>query len=165
MNVLLACPDIFSQIGGGQRFYRNLILSNPAIDFYCFGNTTPGPGVPQNAHFIPVTDIHRRQSGDFRLDRIRKGDAAETLKPHAHELAWLLDLAASVPPVRFDIVDIADFLPLAVYFPEALRYFGIRFEKVALSMHGTLSMGVSDNWDDNSQDLSSLIEHEKLLYR
>ena len=165
MNVLLACPDVFDEIGGGQRFYQNLIRNNPTLDFYCFGRARPGAAVPSNVHFVSVTDIHRRQASDFRLDRIRKGDPAEPLKGHADELAWLLDLAASAPAVRFDIVDIADFLPLAVFFPEFLRYFGVQFDRVALSMHGTLSMGLRDNWDENSQNLASLIEHEELLYR
>ncbi len=164
MNVLLACPGIFDEIGGGQRFYANLILNNPAIDFYCFGDAAPRAGFPQNAHFVQPTDVHRRQSGEFRLDGIRDGDPAEPLKRHPDELALLLDLAASVPAVVFDVVDIPDFLPLAVYLPECLKYFGITCDKVVLSMHGTLSMGIRDNWGEPG-DLSSLIEHEELLYR
>ena len=61
MNVLLACPGIFSQIGGGQRFYANLILNNPTIDFYCFGEATASAGFPKNAHFVQPTDVHTRQ--------------------------------------------------------------------------------------------------------
>src|SRR5689334_4561581 len=146
MNVLLACPGIFNQIGGGQRFYANMILSNPEIDFYCFDNPGRRAGLPRNIHFITATDVHSRQVGQFDLDDIGKGDLAEPLRHHPQAMAVLLDLAASVPPVRFDVVDIPDFLPLAVYFPECLRQFGIAFDKVALSMHGTLSMGVLDNW-------------------
>ena len=164
MNVLLACPRIFDDIGGGQRFYENLILNNPAVDFYCFGDAAPSAGLPQNAHFIRLTDVHRRQSGEFRLDEIPVGDPAEPLKGHPDELALLLDQAASVPAVRFDVVELADFLPLVVYFPECLKYFGIAFDKVVLSMHGTLSMGIRDNWGEPG-DLSSLIEHEEMLYR
>ncbi len=164
MNVLLACPGIFNQIGGGQRFYANLILNNPTIDFYCFGDAGASAGLPQNAHFVQATDVHRRQSREFRLDEMQGGDPAEPLKRHPDELALLLDLAASVPAVRFDVVDIPDFLPLGVYFPECLRYFGVAFGRVALSMHGALSMGIRDNWGEPG-DLSSLIEHEELLYR
>ena len=164
MNVLLACPGIFDEIGGGQRFYANLILNNPAIDFYCFGDAAPGAGSPQNAHFIQSTDVHKRQAGEFRLHGILDGDPAAPLRRHPDELAALLDLAASVPEVLFDVVDIPDFLPLAVYFPECLKYFGVNFDKVALSMHGTLSMGIRDNWGEPG-DLSSLIDHEELLYR
>lgn len=165
MNVLLACPGIFDQIGGGQRFYANLIRSNPTVDFCCFGLGQPGPGVPRNVHFIVATDVHIRQVGDFHLGLIPRNDPAVSLKHHPDELARLLDLAASVPAVQFDIVDIPDFLPLAVYFPECLKYFGIEFEKVVLSMHGTLSMGLLENWADQLGDLTSLIEHEQLLYR
>jgi glycosyltransferase involved in cell wall biosynthesis len=133
MNVLLACPGIFNQIGGGQRFYANLILNNPTIDFYCFGDAGASASLPQNAHFVQATDVHRRQSREFRLDEMLEGDPAEPLKRHPEELALLLDLA-------------------------------VAFDRVALSMHGALSMGIRDNWGEPG-DLSSLIEHEELLYR
>src|SRR6266568_3128554 len=105
MKVLLACPGIFEQIGGGQRFYANLILNNPTIDFYCFGAAEPRAGLPQNAHFVQPTDVHQRQADEFRLREIPDGDPAEPLKRHPDELARLLDLAASVPATPFDVVD------------------------------------------------------------
>ena len=165
MNVLLACPGIFDEIGGGQRFYANLILNNPATEFYCGVDRAPTGGVPRNAHCLQLTDVHRRQPESFRPDLIPAGSPIEPLKDNAKELAYLLDLAASVPALSFDVVDVPDFLPLAVYLPGCLRYFGIDFAKLALSMHGTLSMGLRDNWDEEPGDLSALIEHEELLYR
>src|SRR5258708_24535233 len=109
MNVLLACPGIFNQIGGGQRFYANLILNNPAIDFYCFGDAETSPGLPQNAHFVQATDVHRRQSREFRLDEMQGGDPAEPLKRHPDELALLLDLAASLPADRVEFLGLSGF--------------------------------------------------------
>src|SRR5205807_5289748 len=73
MNVLLACPGIFDEIGGGQRFYANLILNNPAIEFYCGVDRTPSAIVPRNAHCLRLTDVHRRQTDSFRPDLIPAG--------------------------------------------------------------------------------------------
>jgi glycosyltransferase involved in cell wall biosynthesis len=165
MNVLLACPGIFEQIGGGQRFYANLILNNPAIEFYCGVDRAPAGIVPRNARCLRLTDAHRRQPESFRPDLIPAGSPIEPLRDNAKELAYLLDLAASMPAMSFDVIDVPDFLPLAVYLPECLRYFGVDFARLALSMHGTLSMGLRDNWDANLDDLAALIEHEELLYR
>jgi hypothetical protein len=80
-------------------------------------------------------------------------------------LALLLDMAAAVPPTHFYVVDFPGFLPLTVYFPECLKYFGIEFDRIALSMHSTLSMGLFDNWGESIGGFGSLVEHEELLYR
>src|SRR5712691_9213608 len=164
MSVLVALPGIFSEIGGGQRFYSNLIASNPATQFYVFADPAR-PNLPPNAHVLRLGDHYRRNAGEFGLDRLPGDSPAAPIRQHADELALLMDMAAAVPPVRFDIVDIPDFLPLAVYFPECLHYFGIGCDRVALSMHGTLSMALFDNWDDGIGELGSLVEHEGLLYR
>src|SRR5437763_15563597 len=105
MNVLLACPGIFQEIGGGQRFYANLILNNPTIEFYCAVDRLPAGIVPRNAHCLPLTDLHRRQSDSFQPDLITPGSPIELLRNNAKELAFLLDLAASLPAMSFDVVD------------------------------------------------------------
>ena len=33
MHVLLTSFDLFKEVGGGQTFYRNVILRNPEIQF------------------------------------------------------------------------------------------------------------------------------------
>lgn len=164
MNVLLACIGIFSEIGGGQRFYSNLIQRNPEVQFYFFGDGTNG-NLPPNAHALRLGDEYRRSAGEFGLDQVPDNSPAAPIRRHSDELALLLDMAAAAPLIHFDVVDLPDFLPLVVYFPECLKYFGIEFDRIALSMHGTLSMGLFGNWDESIGGLESLVEHEELLYR
>ena len=50
--------------------------------------------------------------------------------------------------------------------PFALRYFGAKIDKVVLSMHGTISDALFDNWAGEAVgDLSTLEQTESLLYR
>ena len=166
MNVLLGCRDVFEEVGGGQRFYSNLILNNPAIQFYFFETSDKREtGLPRNAHPIAMGNHYRQHSDDFRLDQLPRDNPAAPLAERAYELALLMDMATAVPAVVFDLVDLPDFLPFGVYLPECLKYFSVKFAKAVLSMHGTISMALLDNWDEELDDLSSLVEHEDLFYR
>lgn len=166
MRVLLAAPGIFAEIGGGQRFYANLIAANPAIEFY-FPGTATGQLLPPNAHMLRLGGDYRRHADDLALDDLPAEGLAAALRGRSGELALLLDLAAAaaVAGVAFDVVDIPDFLAFGAYLPKCLNHFGVRWDRLALSMHGTLSMALFDNWDGDIGGLAELVAHEELLYR
>lgn len=165
MKVLLACPGIYQGIGSAQRFYEHLIGANPSIDFYFAGERPPAGGVPNNAHYLPLADIHRRQLAECREERAGAVAAGDRLWRHADEFMPLLDFAASIPAMRFDILDIPDSLPFAVYLPAWLRECGVGFGKVALSLQGAASMRWHEAAEDGDGDGAALRQHEELLYR
>ena len=166
MKVFLAATGIFGEIGGGQRFYANLIAANSSIEFY-FSGAPVGQPLPRNAHPLRLGNDYRRYADDLALGELPGDSAAVTLRDCSDRLALLLDIAAAAAAgeVDFDIVDIPDFLPLGAYLPECLSHFRVSWDRVALSMHGTVSMALADNWYDGIGGLEDLVEDEELLYR
>ena len=62
MEVLLTSFDLFKDVGGGQTFYRNLILRNPEVQFTYLRDTSP------QTHRAPRTR---------RLCRVARNSTAE----------------------------------------------------------------------------------------
>jgi len=166
MRVLLVSPDIFDGVGGGQRFFTSMVQANPGIRFCSLYSGTSAPrNIPSNCELIQVTDIYRKRHGSIDLNRVAAQFPQLSLAGKTYDVAQVLDIAASVAQEHFDYVEIPDYLPFGVLVPEALRYHGVTFDRVVLSMHGTLSMGIRDNWSDDVGDLTSLTTYERLLYQ
>ncbi len=169
MKVLLAGEGLFTNTGGGQRFYEGQVLRNPDTEFFAFsegmrGSRDPSSTIPRNLRFVPLLDANRQSVVGGTLSRLLM-NGKPALAGKEHEVAYLMDVAASVAGINFDVVDIPDYMPFAALLPSALRAFDVKVERFALSMHGTLSMGLKDNWDDNSLDLEALPQFEDLLHR
>ena len=59
MKVLIADFDLFAKVGGGQTFYRNLILKNPEINFYyTIRQEARDIQRPANVQVIPYQELH-----------------------------------------------------------------------------------------------------------
>jgi glycosyltransferase involved in cell wall biosynthesis len=166
MNVLICSDGVFNSIGGGQTFFLSLIKSNPSIRFFCFQHgLDPPANVPDNVKLLPVNDTYRRQTD--RVDLSGQRLRGVSLEGKSNDILLLLDLAKAADGVSFDVVDIPDYMPFMSLFPEALRLLGVSFVKVSVSMHGTLSDGLTDNWaeviDPRTRTLLEI--NEDCLYR
>jgi hypothetical protein len=166
MNILICSDGVFDSIGGGQTFFLSLIRSNPAIRFFCFQHGLDAPaGVPDNVTLLPVEDLYRKYVDHVDLVEHRLGGVG--MQGKSYDILQLLDLARAAQGLRFDVVDIPDYMPFMALFPEALRLLGVGVDKVAVSMHGTLSDGLTGNWADVLDTTTrSLLEiGEDWLYR
>ncbi|WP_353862026.1 glycosyltransferase [Azospirillum formosense] len=113
-----------------------------------------------------MTDLYRSKHGSFRFAESDSQTNLKRLAGKEHDFLNMMDMAASVAGQSFDIIEIPDYLPFAAFLPTALRYHNVHYERVVLSMHGTLSNVLRDNWSGSGVgDLSTLIEFENLLYR
>lgn len=158
MKILLAVADVFSSIGGGQRFFANQIHSQPEIDFYFFvGAPADALGLPSNAHALPLSDAYRHNAARFV-----PGGA---LSGKRYDLCCLLDMAAAASGMEFDVLDIPDYLAFGALLRECLAFHKTRVGKVTLSLHGTLSNVLEDSWNNEPSDMTLLMEYEELLYR
>lgn len=165
MRILVCAQDVFTSIGGGQSFYASLFERNPHHSFYYFTtNSSLERKVVPNAHALEVSDHYRNNHSYVNLDQFTI--AGRSLGPKAHDILYLLDLADSAAGMTFDVVDIPDFQPFGAAFPQALRTLGVAFDRVAVSMHGTLTAGMTDNWADIlDADSRRLLGHtETMLY-
>lgn len=165
MRVLILVENVFATVGGGQSFYANLIEKNPQHTFYYFSsNIYLEKKLFQNVHVFQIGDYYRRFAGNINIEQFLI--SGYTIKSKEYDLLYLLDLASSAAGYEFDIIDIPDFQPLGAAFPAALQQVGVNFSRVAVSMHGTLTAGMTDNWADiiPQADLHLLDHAEKALY-
>ncbi len=166
MKILIASENIFGSVGGGQRFFSGVIEQNPEYQYFYFtsGSTFPRSLLPQNANPIALESYFRTNESSLNLEEWR-GNRDLDLTGKKYDVAYLMDMASSLRKHReFDIVEIPDYLPFAALLPEILRYHQVAFSKVVLSMHGTLSMGLKDNWT-KFENMGALEAYEVLAYR
>jgi glycosyltransferase involved in cell wall biosynthesis len=142
-RVLLVDFDIYSTIGGGQRFYRTVIERNPDAEFQYLSR---GP------------DIERKQTG--RLPRnavpilLRQTinlAPFSSLEPIFYFPRWLqhqaLYIAASVAGRHFDAVDVPSYVPVSGVLRHAFRLFGVTADRTAVSLLGWLSVGIGNAYE------------------
>ena len=160
MRVLLPAVDIFHSVGGGQSFYKQLIQSNPNIEFsYLIRNESDKANRPSNSNTInydyKFPNLHvLNPSFDFSsvptYARLAVSNAA--------------NIAYSARGLNFDVIDIPDWEQNGCFLRFFLNHFNVKFNKIALSMHGNISKTLYTNWDTSNHDYSSIEFLEKAQY-
>jgi len=160
MRVLLPAVDIFYSVGGGQSFYKQLIKANPDIEFsYLIRNESDKENRPSNSKAIKYDykfpNLHDlNPSFDFSL--------VPTWARHA--VSDSANIAYSARGLSFDIIDLPDWEQYGCFLRFFLNHFNVKFDKIALSMHGNISTSLYTNWDTSQDDYSSLEFLEKAQY-
>src|SRR5260370_4043149 len=107
MDVLLADFDLFRTVGGGQTFYRSIILRNPRINFSYLRRAEPDDvRRPPNARAVPLQTPYEVCP-----------DAGDVTTP-----LWVLppavlagNVARSVAGRSFDVIDVPDYLQFGAF--------------------------------------------------
>ena len=167
MRVLIAGVDLYSAIGGGQSFFCDLIASRHEDEFAYFASRPLDDGVlPPNARAVPLRDLYRAHQQDLAIPAGEFQLRGADLGHREENVSFLFDMAASVAGEHFDVLEIPDYLPFSALLAPAMRASGAQIDRVVLSMHGTLSMALEDNWAPRSTfDLTSLQRYEEFLFR
>lgn len=141
MDILLCEPDLFRTIGGGQTSYRRLVETHPRLDFhYPVRSEAMAAARPPNAHPFPLLDpVPESLLGS------RYYDGAPGLSVQ-WDFREAFNLAASVAGRAFDVVDVPDYAIFGWMLRPALAHHGVRAERIALSLHGVISMSLQLNW-------------------
>ncbi|MDJ0511147.1 MAG: glycosyltransferase, partial [Crocosphaera sp.] len=159
MKVLIADFDLFSKVGGGQTFYRSIIKKNPQIDFYYIAEKEPlNTSRPANATAIPYKE-------QFLLSNFK--NFFEVTPPKWVERAFVMasNIAASAANQEFDLVDVPDYDQWGLFLKPALQQYQVKFNRLALSMHGKISKTLSLDWFDWGQANIPLDLQEKMQYK
>ena len=148
MKVLIGGFDLFGAVGGGQTYYRNVILRNPQIEFHYLRQNEPEylPR-PSNARAIDYRNWYEPSCFANPFDH---GVPPWALSPYldAH------NLARCVAGNCYDVVDIPDYYNFGLFLRPALRHHDVAADRIAISMHGLISTSLSLNWgSDGSIDL------------
>jgi glycosyltransferase involved in cell wall biosynthesis len=160
MRVLLPAVDIFYSVGGGQSFYKQLIKANPDIEFsYLIRDESEKENRPSNSKAIkynykfPNLNV-LNPSFDF--------NSVPTWARHAVSNA--ANIAYSARGLNFEVIDIPDWEQHGCFLRFFLNHFNVKFNKIALSMHGNVSTSLYANWDTSHHDYTSLEFLEKSQY-
>ena len=158
--------DVDKAIGGGQTFFQNLI----ATSAHQFVFPTSGKLGTSSGNFrsVPLSGRWRRERASFDLSDVALPEGTplkdRTLKHREGEILELLDLVQSFSGLRLDVLEIPDYLPYAAFIPATCAFLGVEVGKFALSMHGTLSAVLAQNWSPFGGDLDKLRYFEDALY-
>ena len=146
MKVLITDFDLFAKVGGGQTFYRSLILKNPGIDFYyLIEKEQIANKRPINAHPLPFQERY------FLAELNNFFDVTPPKWTH-YSFIRASNIAASVAGMEFDLIDSPDYEQWGIFLRPALNYHQVKFDKVALSLHGKISTTLKLDWFDNGKD-------------
>jgi hypothetical protein len=159
MQVLLASFDLFKDVGGGQTFYRTVILRNPQIQFTYLRETEPPDAPrPENARAVTYSAL---------LPRISESLAMAPDVPR-----WLHDsfgrateMAHAVAGQHFDVVDVPDYEQYGLFLRDALDHHGVSVDRVVLGMHGRISTSKELNWCQQSRNCIEWTHLENMQYQ
>jgi glycosyltransferase involved in cell wall biosynthesis len=159
MRVLLASFDLFKDVGGGQTFYRTVILRNPEIQFTYLRDTEP-PDAPRppNARAVPYTPLYQGWSKWLAL----VPDVPRWLH---HSFGRASEVAYAVAGQQFDVVDVPDFEQFGIFLRNAFDHHGVSVDRIVLGMHGRISTSQELNWCEESRDCIELAHLENLQYQ
>lgn len=160
MRVLLPAVDIFNSIGGGQTFYKQLISSNPNIEFsYLVRTESADTQRPKNSNIIKY---------DYKYPNLHSINPSFDFSPiptwARHAVSNAANIAYSARGQKFDIIDIPDWEQYGCFLRFFLNHYDVKFEKIALSMHGNVSTTLYTNWDTSHHDYSSTEFQERAQY-
>ena len=160
MRVLLPAVDIFYSVGGGQSFYKQLIKANPDIEFsYLIRNESDKENRPSNSKAIKY---------DYKFPNLHdlnpSFDFSSVPTWARHAVSDSANIAYSARGLNFDIIDLPDWEQYGCFLRFFLNHFNVKFDKIALSMHGNISTSLYTNWDTSQDDYSSLEFLEKTQY-
>jgi hypothetical protein len=159
MQVLLAGFDLFKEVGGGQTFYRNVVLRNPDIQFtYLQKSESFKTPRPSNANAVPWRAA---------IKSLRDSSGLELEVPPSlyHSFTQATSVARAVAGQRFDVVDVPDYEQFGLFLRDALAYHDVSVDRIALGMHGRISTSLELNWCALSRDCSDVIRLENMQYK
>ncbi len=156
MKVLIADFDLFAKVGGGQTFYRSIILKNPQIDFYYLAEKEVSTVQrPTNAHPIPFQEKYIKADLNDFFD-VNPPKWVYTSFVRASNIAY------AVAGMQFDIIDSPDYEQWGIFLHAALKYHQVKFNKIALSLHGRISTTLLLDWfNQGKENIPLLVEEEK----
>ena len=160
MRVLLPTVDIFYSVGGGQSFYKQLIKANPDIEFsYLIRDESEKENRPSNSKAI-------KYNYKFpNLNVLNPSFDFNSVPTWArHTVSNAANIAYSVRELNFEVIDIPDWEQHGCFLRFFLNHFNVKFNKIALSMHGNVSTSLYANWDTSHHDYTSLEFLEKSQY-
>ncbi|WP_103669964.1 glycosyltransferase [Pseudanabaena sp. BC1403] len=158
MKVLIVDFDLFNKIGGGQTFYRNLILKNPNISFYYFRVLEQASESKlANAHTIAFQEKY------YLRDYLQFHDLTPPLWIY-RAFVRANNIAFSVSGQRFDVVDFPDYEQIGTMLRPAFKHHNVDVGKFVLSMHGNISTSIRLDWFNAGKVDQPLILQEKMQY-
>lgn len=158
MKVLIADFDLFAKVGGGQTFYRSIILKNPQIDFYYLAEQEKSETKrPTNAH--PVSFQER-----YFLADLSNFFDVNPPKWVYRSFIRANNIAIAIAGMEFDVIDSPDYEQWGIFLHSALNYHQVKFGKIALSLHGKISTTLQLDWFNQGNENIPLVLEEAKQY-
>ena len=159
MRVLLTSFDLFKEVGGGQTFYRNVILRNPEIEYTYLLDSEPLEAPrPANAKAIRCPNRYPVLPESSLLD-------LEVPRWTFSSFVRADDIASTVAGQQFDVVDLPDYEHFGLFLRDAFEHHGVSVDRIVLGMHGRISTSFELNWSTEARDCLEVAELENMQYQ
>ncbi len=166
MKILIADFDIFSKLGGGQTFYRRIIETNPDLNFaYLIDTEKTNNQRPRNTQVFRYKQTYIKR--DFKniptniLNQLNKWQKLDNIY---RPFLLASNIAYSVKGQDFELIECPDYEQYGMFLRPALEYFGVKFKKIVLSLHGKISRSLKLDWYVDKNDVKALDFCERNQY-
>ena len=162
MNIFVFQLNPFSQIGGGESFYRNLVLSSPNDHFYFIDNRKNTNNLPPNVTLVRQVFAPLMKSVRFsnRLDREKKKLYIHLNPEQRAALRNSISIAKTIKNLQIDHVHIPEYQPVGSYLKAALKNFAHYSPTTSTFIHGGLSQTLKFKAEITEKTLSNLLKIE-----
>lgn len=166
MKIFIAEFDLFESVGGGQTFYRNLIINNPHLQFYYLINqeklecdrTIKLYERSKNVKIFPYKQRYIKSD----LNRINLDLPVERI---SRPFLFASNIAYSIKNHNFDIIDLPDYQQYGLFLGSALNKFNVKYNKLVLSLHGVVSQSLKQDWVIDESYIKNLEFAENIQYK
>ena len=138
LSVLVARPNLLTNISGVERFYQRLIPRHPDIRFTVLQTPESIDGLPRlpNVEIVPYR---------VALGRSLTANPGSWIREALVREAW--NIAASVADRSFDVVDGTTNFPIAHLLPAAFAAHRVKAGLYSLGLHGWSSESLANEFD------------------
>lgn len=156
MRIFIVAQNLFKNVGGGETVYQRIVNSLPEVEFtYLTSDLQREKDHPENAHpvWLPwgkeLLVEGRPGFPQYILGQLREADR----------------IAQAVAGQEFDLVDIPDYWTCGAYLRSAFAHHHVKVGRVVLAMHGNISTSIKLNWDTMGNDVSDIMDNEKMQFQ
>jgi glycosyltransferase involved in cell wall biosynthesis len=162
-KILICEFNLFSQVGGGQTVYQNLIRRRPNDRFYYFTKESPGESArPTNAVEVPFKEFYGARPQDI------PGTYDHFIYVYRDAMDMARSFREAVPETSLDVVDTPDYRQNGLFLRDAFETHGVSVGIVALALHGALSSALTLAWpwtDNPGRSFAQLRLREQMQFR
>jgi glycosyltransferase involved in cell wall biosynthesis len=157
VNIFLPIFDLYLKEGGGETIYKQIISTMKENTFYYLTLDEPANTIkPTNVVAIPFNYYYARAP-------LQNESSSYLYECFLRAMNIARSLTEACPRMVFDIIDTPDYNQNGIFMAQALKYHGVPFGNIILSLHGNVSRTINNNWQESDIDRRKMVAKLRTL--